>query len=94
MESMWTNENDMINTESLNWIHRKRKRMENDELEAPLLSSWESPAKNIDGKEWRDFPSIKWYSIKKSESLKKKGGMAGKQSQLGTDVMDTVEKNW
>ena len=30
--------------------------------------------------------------IKKSESLKKKGGRAGKQRQLGADGMDTVEK--
>ena len=49
-----------------------------DKLEAPLVSSWESPDKNIDRKEWRDFPSIKGYMIKKSESLKKKGGRVGK----------------
>ena len=52
--------------------------MKNDELEAPLVSSRESPDKNIGGKEWRDFPSIKGYLIKKSESLKKKGGRVGK----------------
>ena len=59
------------------------KRMKNDELEAPLESSWESPDKNINGKEWRYFSSMRWYLIKKSESLKKKGGRAGKQRQLG-----------
>ena len=32
----------------------------------------------MDGKEWRDFPSIKWIVIKKSESLKKKGWVGGK----------------
>ena len=73
----------MINTENLNWIHRRRKRTKNDELEALLESSWESPDKNIDRKEWRDFTRIKRYLIKKSESLKKKGGRAGKQIQLG-----------
>ena len=62
---------------------KKNTRMKNDELEAPLVSSWESPEKNIDRKEWRDFPSIKAYLINKSESLKKKGGRAGKQRQLG-----------
>ena len=53
-------------------------RMKNDELEAPLVSSWESPDKNIDGKEWRDFPSIKGYLIKKSESSKKMGWVGRK----------------
>ena len=38
----------------------EKKRTRNDELEAPLESSRESPDKNIDGKEWRNFPSIKW----------------------------------
>ena len=41
---------------------------------------------------WRDFPSIKGYLIKKSESLKKKGGRALKQRQLGEDGTNTVEK--
>ena len=31
--------------------------------------------------------------IKKFESLKKKGGRAGKQRQLGADGMDSVEEN-
>ena len=48
-----------INTESLIWIHRRRKGMRNDELEAPLESSLETPDKNIDRKEWRGFISIK-----------------------------------
>ena len=61
----------------------KKKETKNNELDAPLVSSWESPDKNIDGKEWRDFPPIKGYMIKKSESLKKKGGRARKQRQLG-----------
>ena len=39
------------------------------------------------------LPSIKWIVIKKSESLKKKGGWVGKQRQLGTDEANTVEKN-
>ena len=30
--------------------------------------------------------------IKKFESLKKKGGRAAKQRQLGADGMDTIEK--
>ena len=44
------------------------KKKENEEwwTQAPLVSSWESPDKNIDGTEWRDFPSIKGYLIKKS----------------------------
>ena len=58
----------------------EEKGMRNDELEAPLESSWESPDKNIDGKEWRNFPSIKW--ILEEEILvleeKQKGGRMGK----------------
>ena len=71
---------------------RKEKRTKNDKLEAPLVSSWESPDKNIERNEWRDFSQIKGYMIKKSESLKKKGGRTGKQRQLGADGMDTIEK--
>ena len=77
-ENTWNEEGNMINTESLNWIHRRRKGTKIDELEAPLESFWEPPDKNINGKDWRDFPSIKWYLIKNYESLKKKGGRAGK----------------
>ena len=43
-------------------------------------------------KEWRDFTRIKGYLNKKSESLKKKGGRAGKQRQLGAYGINTVEK--
>ena len=50
----------------------EKKRMKNDEHEAPLVSSWEPPDKNIDGKEWSDLPSIKGYSVKKSKWLKKR----------------------
>ena len=57
--------------------------MKNDKLEAPLVSSWESPDKNIDGKEWRDFPSIKGYLNKKSESLKKNSGRGENKDNLG-----------
>ena len=32
--------------------------------------------------------------IKKSESLKKEGGRAGKQRQLGADGINTVEKTY
>ena len=40
------------------------------------------------------LPSIKWIVIKKSESLKNKGGRVGKQKQFRTDETNTVEKNW
>ena len=66
--------------------------MKDDELETVEHLHGKSPDKNIERKEWRDFPQIKGYMIKKSESLKKKGGRAGKQRQLGADGMDTVEK--
>ena len=56
----------------------EKKRTKNNRLEASLASSWESPGKNIDGKEWRNFTSINGYMIKKSESLRKEGGRAGK----------------
>ena len=55
----------------------------NNKLEAPLVSSWESPNKNIDGKEWRDFSQIKGYMIKKSESLKKRVGGRENKDNLG-----------
>lgn len=57
------------------WIEStgEEKRTKNDELEASLVSSWEPSDKNIDGKEWRDFPSMKGYLNKKSRSLKKQG---------------------
>ena len=71
----------------------EKKRMKNDKLEAPLISSWESPDKNIGGKEWRDFPSIKGYLIKKSESLKKKGGRVGKnKDNLGWTKQTPLRK--
>ena len=57
--------------------------MKDDELETVEHLHGKSPDKNIERKEWRDFPQIKGYMIKKSESLKKKGGRAGKQRQLG-----------
>ena len=57
--------------------------MKDDELETVEHLHGKSPDKNIDGKEWRDFTLIKGYLNKKSESLKKKGGSAGKQRQLG-----------
>ena len=60
----------------------EKERMENDELEASLGSSWESPDKNIDVKWWRDFTRIKGYLIKTSESLRKKGGRAGKTKTI------------
>ena len=82
----------MMNIESLNWIHRRRKITKNDELKAPLVSSWESPDKNINGKEWRDFPLIKGYMIKKTESLKLRVGGRENKGNLGTDETDTVEK--
>ena len=65
--------------------------MKDDELETVEHLHGKSPDKNIERKEWRDFPQIKGYMIKKSESLKKKGGREGKQRQLGTDEMETVE---
>ena len=55
------------------------KRMKNDELEAPLESSWESPNKNIDGKEWRDFITNKmdtWF--RNLSPWRKRGGWVGK----------------
>ena len=70
----------------------KEKETKNDELKAPLVSSWESSDKNIERKEWRDFPQIKGYMIKKAESLKKKGGRAGKTKATCADGMDNVEK--
>ena len=57
--------------------------MKDDELETVEHLHGKSPDKNIERKEWRDFPQIKGYMIKKYESLKKKGGRAGKQRQLG-----------
>ena len=84
----------MINTESLNWIHRRRKRTNNDELEAPLVSSRESPDKNIDGKEWRGFTSIKGYLIKKSESLKKRVGGRENKGNLGRMKQITLRRLW
>ena len=52
--------------------------MKNDELETVEHLHGKSPDKNIDGKEWRNFPSTKGYLIKISESLKKKGWEGGK----------------
>ena len=72
--------------------HRRRKRMKNDELETIEHLHGKSPDKNFERKEWRDFPLIKGYMIKKPESLKKKGGRVGKQRQLGSDETNTVEK--
>ena len=40
------------------------------------------------------LPSIKWYLIEKSESLKKRVGGWGKQRQLGMNETNTVEKTW
>ena len=77
-EDMWNKRKRYDQHRSLKLIHRRRKETKNNKLEAPLVSSWESSDKNIDGKEWRDFPSIKGYMIKISESLNKKGGRAGK----------------
>ena len=52
--------------------------MKDDELETVEHLHGRSPDKNIERKEWRDFPQIKGYMIKKSKSLNKKGGTAGK----------------
>ena len=71
-EYMWNKRKRYDQRRSLKLIHQRRKETNNNKLESPLVSSWESPDKNIDGKEWRDFPSIKGYLIKKSESLKKR----------------------
>ena len=38
----------------------KNTRMKSDELETVEHLHGKSPDKNIDGKEWRVFPSIKW----------------------------------
>ena len=56
--------------------------MKDDELETIERLNGKSPDKNIERNEWRDFSQIKGHKIKKSESLKKKGGRAGKQRQL------------
>ena len=61
----------------------EKKITKNDELETVEHLHGKSPDKNIERKEWRDFPQIKGYMIKKSESLKKKSGRARKQRQLG-----------
>ena len=66
--------------------------MKDDELETVEHLHGKSPVKNIERKERRDFPQIKGYMIKISESLKKKGGRAGKQRQLGEDGTNTIEK--
>ena len=58
-EIIWHEERSMINTASLNWIHGRRKETKNNKLVAPLVSSWESPDKNIERNEWRDFSQIK-----------------------------------
>ena len=58
-------------------------RTRNVELEAREHLHEKSPVKNIQRKESRDFTRIKGCLIKKSESLRKKGGWAGKQRQLG-----------
>ena len=52
--------------------------MKDDELETVEHLHGKSPDKNIDWKEWRDFTWINGYLVKKSESLKKKGGRVGK----------------
>ena len=52
--------------------------MKDDELETVEHLHGKSLDKNIKRKEWRDFPQIKGYMIKKSESLKKKGWEGGK----------------
>ena len=52
--------------------------MKDDELEIVEHLHGKSPDKNIERKEWRGLSQIKGYMIKKSESLKKKGGRAGK----------------
>jgi hypothetical protein len=52
-KSIWKDERDMINTKSLHWIHRRRKKNEewkNDELETPEHLHEETPDKNIEGK--------------------------------------------
>ena len=66
--------------------------MKDDELETVEHLHGKSPDKNIESKERRDFPQIKGYTIKKSESLKKKGGRAGKQRQLGTNETNNIGK--
>ena len=73
----------MINIEA--WIEStgEETTMKDDDLETVEHIHGKSQDKNIERKEWRDFPQIKGYMIKKSESLKKKGGRAGKQRQLG-----------
>jgi hypothetical protein len=59
MRRHWNEERGKINKA---WLETtgEDKRKKNDELEAPLVSSWESPDKNIEGKEWRGFTSIRW----------------------------------
>ena len=79
-EDMWNKRKRYDQHRNLKLNHRRRKETKNNKLEAPLVSSWESPDKNIDGKEWRNFPSIKW--ILEEEILvleeKQKGGRVGK----------------
>ena len=67
------------------WIESTgEERMKNDKLEAPLVSSWESPDKNIDGKEWRNFTKNKRILGKEILVLEEKRGVGGeKQRQLG-----------
>ena len=66
--------------------------MKDDELETVEHLHGKSPDKNIERKEWRDFPQIKGYMIKKFESLKKKGGGRENKGNLGTDETDTIEE--
>ena len=78
MRKHWNTEKNMINTESLNWNHRRRKRTKNDELEALLASSCEPPGRTLKEKNEETSHQQKGYLIKKSGSLKKEGGRAGK----------------
>ena len=68
--------------------------MKNDELEAPLVSSWASPDKKIDGKGIERLSINKGYLDKESEFLKKTrvGGRQNK-GNLETDETNTVEKS-
>ena len=48
---------------------------------------------NIDGKEWRDFTSIRWILDKEILVLEEKGWVGGKKGNLETDETNTIEKN-
>ena len=64
-EDMWNKRKRYDQHRNLKLNHRRSKETKNNKLVAPLVSSWESPDKSIDGKEWSKIKEKLFFGLQK-----------------------------